>query len=165
MAEIEITLPTVQYGNVKVRATPEELGLESVDDATSLGIAAAVYLNLFTQGFKSGAQMDVSATLSASKDEVSRVVEETAKAAQILAGGLGGVTEVDDEAEDARTGGDYTKAPPWETDSKPVQSVSELISEERWQDTDHAPWDQKVAAQPKPWETGVTAPAVLDATW
>src|SRR5438093_8673117 len=59
MAEIEFLLPTVQYGNVKVRATPEELGIDSVQDAGALGVAAAVYLNLFTQGFKVGTQIDV----------------------------------------------------------------------------------------------------------
>lgn len=124
MAEIEITLPTVQYGNVKVKATPDELGLESVEDATGLGIATAVYLNLFVQGFKSGSQMDVSASLGASQP----IAE--AQAQRYLDEGLGGVTEVSDwpsdEEEDARTGDEYTKAP----------------------------WDEPaVDSKPKPWET------------
>lgn len=114
MAEIEITLPTVQYGNVKVKATPEELGVNDVADAYELGVATAVYLNLFQQGFKHGATLDVTAPQGAAQSEVDRVIDETAKAAQILADGLGGATEVDDEAEDARTGSDYTKAPPWD---------------------------------------------------
>lgn len=119
VAEIEITLPTVQYGNVKVRATPEELGIEDLTDASSVGIAAAVYLNLFTQGFKAGAQMELSADLAASQDA------DMVKAHDLLDEGLGGVTEV---AEDV---------PPW---GKPAVDV-----------------------RPKPWETEVTAPAVLDA--
>lgn len=138
MAEIEITLPTVQYGNVKVRATPEELGLESVDDATSLGIATAVYLNLFTQGFKSGAQMDVSAALSASQG----VTE--AQAQRYLDEGLGGVTLVD---------GQDPEGPGEEYDS-----ATEAKS---------APWDKPAADTPKkPWESMGTAPApVVDDVW
>lgn len=141
MAEIELTLPTVAYGNVKVRATPEELGVDIASPA-AVGTATAIYLNLFTQGFKVGASMDVtaspteglSAPLAVAQSEVDRVIEETVKAAQILADGLGGATEVDE----------YDSA----TEAK-----------EQWQDTDYAPWDQKVAAQPKPWETS-TAPKV-----
>ena len=88
MAEIEITLPTVQYGNVKVRMTPEEMGISSIADADVLGTAAAVYLNLFSQGFKVGAAMDVSAP---EKPSQGATVEQ---AKRMLDEGLGGVTEV-----------------------------------------------------------------------
>lgn len=140
MSEIEITLPTVAYGNVKVRATPEELGVDIASPA-AVGTATAIYLNLFTQGFKVGASMDVtaspteglSAPLAASQGEAGQSAQE------LLDEGLGGVTEVHDEAEDYKN--NSNKAPwdkpavdasakPWETDSKPVQSVSELISDE-----------------------------------
>lgn len=145
MAEIEIILPTVQYGNVKVRATPEELGVDIASPA-AVGTATAIYLNLFTQGFKVGAGMDVTASpteglkapQSASESEVDQVIDDTLKRAQELVQSSLGATEVDDEAEDARTGSDYTKAPPW---------------------------DQKVDSKPKPWETDVTGPGVLDAAW
>lgn len=139
MAEIEITLPTVQYGNVKVRATPEELGVNDVADAYELGVAAAVYLNLFQQGFKHGATLDVTAPQGAGQSEVDRVIEETVKAAQILADGLGGATEIETtsvvEASGIAPWDDSdlkvdAKPKPWETESKPVQSVSELISDE-----------------------------------
>lgn len=124
MAEIEITLPTVQYGNVKVRATPEELGLDTIADAPDLGVWAATYLNLFSQGFKVGAAMDVDAHLGASQE----APEE--KAQELLNEGLGGVTELP-EGESA------------------------------------APWDAPaVDANPKPWETGETAPkAVITEGW
>ena len=121
MAEIEMTLPTVQYGNVKVRATPEELGIPDLSNADQVGIVAAVYLNLFTQGFKTGSQMDVSAPVSASQEA------PESEAQELLDKGLGGVTELPKDGS--------------------------------------APWTQEVDAKPKPWETGVTAPAVLDAAW
>jgi len=138
MAEIEITLPTVQYGNIKITATPEEWGLETIADAPDVGVWAATYLNLFTQGFKVGAAMDVDAHLGASQG----VTE--AQAQRYLDEGLGGVTEVEEhgsadeakEATRARTAG--------------------------------APWDQKVDAKPKPWESGSAAPAakpVIDEGW
>ena len=95
MAEIEITLPTVQYGNVKVRATPEELGMD-LSDAGAIGHGVAIYLNLFSQGFATGSRADVewssqegvSAALSASQG----VTEVQAQ--RMLDEGLGGVTEV-----------------------------------------------------------------------
>lgn len=59
MAEVEILFPTVQYGNVKLRVTPEELGLDGPADAYAFGVQSAVLLNLFTQGFKVGSQLDV----------------------------------------------------------------------------------------------------------
>ena len=137
MSEIEITLPTVQYGNVKIRATPEELGVNDISDSYELGVAAAVYLNLFSQGFKYGATLDVDAPQSpsaapqgAEQSEETRTPDEVERAAQILADGLDGVTEVDEEG------------------AAPA-----------------APWDAKVEAPKKPWETSVTAPAVLDAAW
>lgn len=135
MAEIEITLPTVQYGNVKVRATPEELGVD-ISSPAAVGTATAIYLNLFTQGFKAGASMDVTASpteglkapVAASQSEVDRVVDETLKAAQILADGLGGATEVEES--------------PYPNDDITP------------------PWDKPAAdAKPKPWETSGGSPA------
>lgn len=157
MAEIEITLPTVQYGNVKVRATPEELGLSDISDSHALGVAAAVYLNLFSQGFKVGAQMDVSAPVGASREAVPgdpqaaadrlaggrspRTVDEANEMAkQVIEAELGGVTEVEE----------YDSA----TEAKEAAQAR----------TADKPWDQPQAEAKKPWETdGVTAPAVLDA--
>lgn len=139
MAKIETTLPTVAFGNVKVTFTPEELGVD-VSDAAAIGVATAVYLNLFTQGFKAGSQMDVAAPVSASQE----APEEKAQA--MLDEGLGGVTEVPagdvvaHEEEDELgfpSGNAPAEAPweakvdakpkPWETDEKPVESVKELI--------------------------------------
>lgn len=113
MSEIEITLPTVQYGNVKVRATPEELGLSSVADADVLGTAAAIYLNLFRQGFEVGAKMDVSAPVGYDH----KVAEQQAR--ELLNEGLGGVTEID--GQDPEGPGEEPSAP-WgkpQVDSKP----------------------------------------------
>ena len=141
MAEIEITLPTVQYGNVKIKATPEELGVDVASPA-AVGTATAVYLNLFTQGFKLGASMDVSASpteglkapLAAEQSEVDRVIDETLKAAQILADGLGGVTEVPDES----------------TYKSLDDQADTMVKSEG-----EAPWNQKPAvdAKPKPWQS------------
>jgi hypothetical protein len=126
MAEIEITLPTVQYGNVKVRATPEEFGFK-LDEPGAFGYALAIYQTSFTLGFKDGSQVDVVAPSGPSKSD------EVTQAQALLNEGLGGVTEV-------------------------PAAEAETV-------TESAPWTEKVDAKPKPWETNVTAPAVLDATW
>jgi hypothetical protein len=143
MAEIEITLPTVQFGNVKVRATPEELGLASLADAYDVGIASAVYLNVFTQGFKKGATLDV-----AERGEPSQGAPEheyISEAHRLLDERLGGVTEVPEDYNDDGPG-----------------DVQAAANEAR------APWDNpQVDAKPKPWETGSAAPAklVVDEGW
>lgn len=149
MAEIEITLPTITFGNVKVRATPEELGVE-LSSPAAVGTATAIYLNLFTQGFKLGASMDVtaspteglSAPLAASEGEGEEVfagaVATAEKEAQrLLDEGLDGVTEVADE-----------------------------LTRESQGLPDEAPWDQRVDVPKKPWETEATAPkAVVSEGW
>lgn len=154
MSEIEITLPTVQYGNVKVRATPEELGM-NLADAGAIGHGVAIYLNLFTQGFNTGFVADVewspqeaaSAPVSAPQEapgpEARTAVDTMAEALALLNKGLGGVTVIDGQDPEGPS-------------EEPGES---------WTETDHAPWDQKVDAKPKPWETDVTAPVVLDAAW
>lgn len=123
MAEIEITLPTIQYGKVKVRATPEELGVD-VSSPASVGTAMAVYFNLFTQGFKVGASLDVTASptegLSASQEA------PEGKAQAILDEGLGGVTEVE-ENDNIPWNREVARQPkPWETrPAAPKAAVSE----------------------------------------
>lgn len=127
MAEIEIALPTVRYGNVKVRATPEEFGFK-LDEPSAFGLALAVYQTSFTLGWQEGARMDVSAPAPASQP----VTEEQAQ--RYLDEGLGGVTEVSEgplnqhpndgpeESDDAP----WNKTPaagvkkPWETASAPA---------------------------------------------
>lgn len=106
-AEIEITLPTVQFGNIKIKATPEEWGLDSIADAPDVGVWAATYLNLFTQGFKHGSTMDVDAHLGASQESP----EE--KAQELLDEGLGGVTELPEDGP-AGEGVDGDGAAPWD---------------------------------------------------
>ena len=141
MSEVEFTLPTVQYGNVKVRATPEELGLEGVGDAAALGVATATYLNLFQQGFKHGAAMDVDAHLGTPQGA------PEVQAQELLDEGLGGVTEV------------------------PEYKVGDTVTVGGIEFTKHgeAPWEAKVDAKPKPWETGTQAPSApavkLSADW
>lgn len=156
MAEIEITLPTVQYGNVKARFSPEEFGLTPTDqlvDPSALGMAAAVYLNLFIQGFKAGSEMDVEAPQAASQQPprtISQVmsdedVDTEAEAAAIIKKELG-ATEIP-------VGAVY--------DHAPDDVVNDLES-------DDAPWNKTSAAdvKPKPWEAGASAPAkVAEIDW
>lgn len=144
MAEIEITLPTVQFGNVKVRATPEELGVE-LSSPASVGTAMAIYLNLFTQGFKLGASMDVTASptegLNAPVGASQEAPEE--KAQRLLNEGLGGVTEVS------------------EVDSVIEETIAQAAEIEA-----KAPWTQKVDAPKKPWESMDAAPGpAFDDVW
>jgi hypothetical protein len=107
MAEIEIILPTVQYGNVKITATPEEWGLADIADAPDVGVWAATYLNLFRQGFEHGAKMDVSAHLGAAQ------AAPEVQAQRLLNEGLGGVTEVPAGDAVAHLPNDEI-TPPWE---------------------------------------------------
>lgn len=140
MAEVEFLLPTVQYGNVKVRATPEELGLADLD-AGGLGAAYAVFLNLFTQGFHKGSEIDVewtgSDTAALPRDVLERAQEAITEAL--------GATEIPDPED-------------WVDPDGPETS-------------DDAPWKQQVDSKPKPWETGSapeqtsTAPAVANINW
>lgn len=127
MAEIEITLPTVQYGNVKVRATPEEFGFK-LDEPSAFGLALAVYQTSFTLGWQEGARMDVSVSQPVTEEQAQRYLDE----------GLGGTTEVEEydsateakEAAQARTAG----AAPWD---KPAPAVSK-------------PWENTSAPASKP---------------
>lgn len=135
MAEIEITLPTVQYGNIKITATPEEWGLETIADAPDVGVWAATYLNLFQQGFKHGATLDVDAHLGGSKP----VTEE--QAIRHLDEGLGGVTAVAGDQPEDDLGfpvGESDKPwdkpaeaakKPWETDQVTAPAVLDAIGE------------------------------------
>lgn len=182
MAEIEITLPTVQYGNVKVRATPEEFGMRSLADAYELGVALAVYQTSFTLGWREGAQMDVSAP-----EKPSQMASEE-QARRLLGEGLGGVTELSeynndgprdvdlaalDAAEDARTGDEYTRAPGPEGDAlfqeaaKAPGPLNQHPSDGP-EESDDAPWNKKPTPVKKPWEQGnePAKPSVtLDAGW
>lgn len=125
MAEIEITLPTIQYGNIKITATPEEWGLDTIADAPDVGVWAATYLNLFTQGFKHGSTLDVDAHLGASQG----VTE--AQAQRMLDEGLGGVTEVENEESPTDQAGAPWDRPaaevkkPWETGTSTPDKVVE----------------------------------------
>jgi len=131
LAEIEITLPTIQYGNIKITATPEEWGLDSIADAPDVGVWAATYLNLFQQGFKHGAKMDVDAHLGGSQP----VTEEEAK--RYLADGLGGITEVEGgESPTDQAGAPWdrpqvdSKRKPWETGS--AAPANKPVVDEGW---------------------------------
>lgn len=171
MAEIEFLLPTVQYGNVKVRATPEELGIDGVQDAGALGVAAAVYLNLFSQGFKLGAGMDVEYDGGGTKppapepilpvgadgaaeqrvhdDLKPRTVDEAnAMAAAIIKQELG-ASEVDeyDSATEAQ-----------EAAQARSQAAYDAAYDAPNDGPEPAPWESTVDAKPKPWETGKAAP-------
>ena len=135
MAEIEITLPTIQYGNIKIKATPEEWGLDTIADAPDVGVWAATYLNLFQQGFKHGSTLDVDARLGASQEAAPGNPQA---AAERLADGRKPRTV--DEAN---------------------EMAAQLIKQELGATEIKAqtpPWDkEEVASKPKPWETGAQA--------
>lgn len=125
MAEVEILFPTVQYGNVKLRATPEELGLDGPADAYALGVQSAVLLNLFTQGFKTGSQLDVSGAPAPSAEPTEN---EAQAAVQEIRQQLGATVVEDYDAQDPDGPGEEHSEAPWT--SPPVD------------------------AKPKPWENG-----------
>lgn len=124
MAEIEILLPTVQYGNVRITGTPEEFGVELTSPG-SIGEMAAVYLNLFTQGFRAGSERDVDYIPTSGNVPESDDVDITA--ARIIQGELGATTVLDHNGDG-----------PGDVDE--VASVTET------------PWEGEVTAKPKPWE-------------
>jgi len=144
MAEIEFLLPTVQYGNVKVRATPEELGIDSVQDAGALGVAAAVYLNLFTQGFKVGTQIDVDYEATHAPESASEEAPpgDPQGAAERLVDGRSPRTA--DEANEMAK----------QVIENELGPTTELPHDTQGE----APWNSTVDAKPKPWETGKAAP-------
>lgn len=163
MAEIEITLPTVQYGNVKVRATPEELGV-NISEPGSVGMIAAMYLNLFTQGFKRGSEVNVTldpeTDVSAPQGASQGVTE--AQAQRYLDEGLGGVTEVEENKYDRKH--EVLSSGLDEYNDDGPGDVQAAANEAR----DAAPWDNpQVDAKPKPWENKSAAPAkpVVDEGW
>lgn len=134
MSEIEITLPTVQYGNVKVRMTPEEMGLNDISDSYELGVAAAVYLNLFQQGFKHGGTLDVEAPQAASQQPprtISQVmsdedVDTEAEAAAIIKKELGATEIESDGAPWNKTSAADVKPKPWEAGASAPAKVAEI---------------------------------------
>jgi len=128
MAEIEITLPTVQYGNVKLKTTIEELGMAELDAGT-LGSVTAVFLNLFSQGFKVGSQIDVDWQGA----DVSALPRDTLEQAASAIKDVLGATEVPDPEDNVDPDGPET--------------------------SDDAPWKKKVDSKAKPWETSGAAPA------
>lgn len=140
MAEIEFLLPTVQYGNLKVRATPEELGLD-LTDAAGLGATYAVYLNAFTQGFKQGSQIDVTVDIKA--------VQQGAQApAEALPEPVEGEAQADAEAI-----------------ATLKQELGATVLEPSTEDDPDAPWNKEtstVDTKPKPWETGSKPVKVAD---
>lgn len=172
MSEIEITLPTVAYGNVKVRATPEELGVE-LSSPAALGTATAIFLNLFTQGFAVGASMDVTASptegLSAPRSYWEATNEEHAK--ELLNEGLGGVTEVpagDIIAHEVEENQYDRKHELLSAGLDEYDSATEAKEAAQARTADAAPWNNpQVDAKPKPWETDGKAPKapVVTADW
>lgn len=139
MAEIEITLPTIQYGNIKITATPEEWGLDTIADAPDVGVWAATYLNLFTQGFKHGSTLDVDAHLGASQEAAPgdpqaaaerladgrspRTVDEANEMAkQVIERELGSVTEIPEDAPPWDKPAAEVKKP-WENEEEPARPV------------------------------------------
>jgi len=131
MAEIEITLPTIQYGNVKITGTPEEWGLDTIADAPDVGVWAATYLNLFQQGFRHGAKMDVDAHLGAPEQsdgtdvhaEAQRLLEEQLGASEV--GEENPHPEESDPDEAPWNSTVDSKPKPWETENKPKVAVSD----------------------------------------
>lgn len=108
--------------------------ISELPDPVMLAAQYAAYYDAYSKEEKAAIQRALQkgpsrapdAPLAAEQSEVDRVIDETLKAAQMLSEGLGGATEIDDEAEDARTGDEYTQAPPW---SKPTA------------DTNPKPWE------------------------
>jgi hypothetical protein len=184
MAEIEMTLPTVQYGNVKVKATPEELGIDNIGDAAAVGAATAVYLNLFSQGWKQGAAIDVVADVHfespheappgdpkvaadrLAADKKPRTVDEANEMAKrVIEQELGPTTEVDDP-----------HAPGGSQHYDPTEGVD--LADDGRDDYDAAysapndgpepaPWEAPaVDSKPKPWEAGSKKPVnVAEIEW
>lgn len=154
MAEIEITLPTVTYGNVKVRLNPQELGAD-VSDAAAIGAATAVYLNLFTQGWKQGAALDVTAEVHVGKPKEEYPTREQINKAL---SDMDVDTEAEAVAELKRLGATVVS----EEDTLPGDTVPDDEPEDENDNipmdraAQAAPWEKTspVAAKPKPWENG-----------
>lgn len=117
MAEIEILLPTVQYGNVRITGTPEEFGVE-LSAPGSIGEMAAVYLNLFTQGFRVGSERDVEYNGTAASGLTPEPEDVDITASRIIQGELGATVVVDYSNSDNTDTPTPEDTPPWEGEAK-----------------------------------------------
>ena len=149
MAEITYRIPsrTVQYGFVEVRRSWSD---DEPTDPEMLAAAYVSYVYAFqkeeeatVQRLKDAPSGALKAPLAASEFKPDRPVDPVDKAAQIVAEGLGGATEVDSTEEISDDG----------------QNSDEMPG-------GIAPWEQDLARKSKPWEAEATAPkAVVTEDW
>jgi hypothetical protein len=142
MAEITYRIPsrTVQYGYVEVKRSWSD---DEPTDPEMLAAAYVSYVYAFqkeeeatVRRIQDGVQEASEAALAASQPEVDHPVDPVDKAAQMVAEGLGGATEIDDVIEET------------------IKKAEEIEAK--------APWKQEVAAPKKPWETGAKPVATED---
>lgn len=146
MSEIEFTIPTIQYGNVKFRGTPEEFGVELTGPG-AIGEMVAVYTNMFTQGFQVGAKRDVEYLGSAQ-----------------FSGNDSGTTDVDMTAR-ATIQSELGATVVEQTDGPGDSGEDNPYAQESDQDL---PWEKDIKAKPKPWENKgapAKAPAPKKIDW
>lgn len=129
MAEIEILLPTVQYGNVRLRGTPEEFGVELASPGT-IGEMVAVYTNLFTQGFKAGSLRDVEYLGTARFDGNNEGTTDVDMTARATIQSELGATVVNTE-EVPWEGEVEAKPKPWENKGAPPKGAAK-VAEINW---------------------------------
>jgi hypothetical protein len=141
MAEITYRIPsrTVQYGYVEVKRNWSD---DEPTDPEMLAAAYVSYVYAFqkeeeatVRRIQDGVQEASEAALAASQPEVDHLVDPVDKAAQMLAEGLGGATEIEDELG-------------FPSGEAPVSIQADGT----------APWKQEVATPKKPWETETEKP-------
>jgi hypothetical protein len=148
MAEITYRIPsrTVQYGYVEVKRNWSD---DEPTDPEMLAAAYVSYVYAFqkeeeatVRRIQDGVQEASEAPLAASQPEVDHPVDPVDKAAQMIAEGLGGATEIEED----------------------TSAIRENIEETTGVT---APWKQEVATPKKPWETetGASMTALGQADW
>lgn len=141
MAEITFTLPgAIPYSNVVVKATPEELGVD-ISDAYGVGVAATVFLNLFTQGIEAGKKIDVS-------PRVQEASEPAVTSTELYEKNLAGQSMEETKAILSKQDLEMAAISGFHD----VEADAREMLEAGLGSTTEVPWKKAVKADPKAWE-------------
>ncbi len=140
----------IQYGFMEVEAD----SLDELPDPETLGQVYVNQVYAFLEGEQKGLNNLLAPKVEAaiSKDEM----DESGAAVEALVEGLGATVISEDEAVAS-----YHGDGPGDVDASHLEAAEELTQmaqEDGLLDEPAKPWDKKVDAKPKPWETESAAP-------
>ena len=151
MAEIEFTIPTVQYGNAKIRMTPEELydlsrkGISLHD----IGMKASEFLVMITEGFEAGKKID----WSASRDVTGQYQESSEPAPEVIAESAEKLNKIAEQVIKDELGATTVEPMPERTPAQEAEEAEQTIKTMLGATTVE-PWTKTPApsSTPKAWD-------------